>query len=267
LLLLLVGLVWTGCCYHLLIFCFVFLFFATRFAARPRPSGELVSNNLPVTTLPAPPEAPMAPVVVRTTARHIELRWEAPDDHGSPITRYVLYGRRHRTSRFKRLFTGLSNSFVCGAREDGDQLASDTLYVFKIKAVNGYGDSPASSVVTARTTQMSMAEAMSIAAGGGGNTTESKSGIESKTSNGGANEGESKTSHGPTIGVGPPNSPPNNAEGSRNSGLVSPGGGSTGPRSPLGAASSSPDVRSSSSGQKISSAPGTHVFFPLCGSC
>ena len=220
-------------------------------------SGELVSNNLPVTTLPAPPEAPMPPVVVRTTARLIELRWEAPDDHGSPITRYVLYGRRHRTSRFKRLFTGLSNSFVCGAREDGDQLASDTLYVFKIKAVNGYGDSPASSVVTARTTQMSMAEAMSMAAGGSGSkmndTNESKTGGETKTgveSKMSDRNIESKaSSNGPTIGTDPSNSPLLGTSPS------SPGGrGSRGSPVLIGS-SSSPDVQRSSEGQKISSAP------------
>ena len=209
-------------------------------------AGELVSNPLPVTTLPAPPEAPMPPVVIRTTARHIELRWEAPHDHGSPITRYVLYGRRHRTSRFKRLFTGLSNSFVCGAREDGDQLAPDTLYVFKIKAVNGYGDSPASSIVTARTTQMSMAEAMNVAAGGNQNVQSSSSSPTNASSS--SSSGETKTQDG--------NSPTNRNSSMRGNNNQSPPPGSptnVPPGSPMG--SSSPDIQRTGAGQKLASAP------------
>ena len=220
-------------------------------------TGELVSNPLPVTTLPAPPEAPMAPVVVRTTARHIELRWEEPDDHGSPITRYVLYGRRHRTSRFKRLFTGLSNSFVCGAREDGDQLAPDTLYVFKIKAVNGYGDSPTSSIITGRTTQMSMAEAMIVAAGG--NQTSSSNGSSSSSSSSSNGEtkiqdnsnGNSNGNGGSTLSVA---TSPTQRTSSMDVRSSSPNGSPL--NSPMGGmGASSPDVQRTGAAQKLASAP------------
>ena len=231
-------------------------------------AGELVSHNLPVTTLPAPPDAPMPPVVVRTTARHIELRWETPDDHGSPVTKYVLYGRRHRTSRFKRLFTGMANSFVCGAGEDSDQLAPDTLYVFKIKAVNGYGDSPASTVATARTTQMSMAEAMSIAAGGTQSSTGNASG--GGSGGGGASGGGGDSGNGNGNGSSSPSAAAfstsgvemgggaGGASGGRESPPNSPMGGSgSGQQSPSSSdrAASSPDVQRTRAGTTLSTAP------------
>lgn len=121
-------------------------------------AGNLASAHLPVTTAPAPPDAPSPPIVVNATSRTVELRWIPPSDNGSPIVRYVLYGRRQRAGRFKRLFIGLADSFVCGSRSDADQLAPDTLYVFKLKASNSYGDSATSSVVTARTLTMSMSD-------------------------------------------------------------------------------------------------------------
>ena len=225
-------------------------------------AGELVSNSLPVTTLPAPPDTPMAPIVVETTARTIELHWAAPSDNGSPIIRYILYGRRHRTSRFKRLFTGLAESFVCGSRTDADQLAPDTLYVFKLKAINSYGDSPASSIVTARTTTLSMAEAMSIASGGSATMQRSPTGQQNlrtaRVSPAGMHLSPTHTSQESTRNMqGPPGSPAHSQHNTGNSGQPrSPLSASANSRSSPGSASAaSPDVTSSRAGLRLSSAP------------
>ena len=65
--------------------------------------GDVHSQLLPVTTLAAPPDPPPKPTVGMVTSGSVELSWSRPCDNGAFIEKYVLYGRRQHSNRFKRL--------------------------------------------------------------------------------------------------------------------------------------------------------------------
>ena len=67
------------------------------------------------------------------------------------IEKYVLYGRRQRSNRFKRLFTGNALTYNVGGTEGQGQLAPDTVYIFKVKACNKHGDGATSATVSVTT--------------------------------------------------------------------------------------------------------------------
>jgi len=82
---------------------------------------------------------PAAPVLIGVSAGGAaHLSWTAPDDGGSPITKYVL------TRDGVRVFTGDASqrSFVDSGVKTGQT------YAYKVKAVNGYGASHYSDVVS-----------------------------------------------------------------------------------------------------------------------
>ena len=84
----------------------------------------------------APPDPPAQPTVGIVTSGSVELSWTRPCDNGAQIEKYVLYGRRSRSNRFKRLFTGNALTYHVGGTEGQGQLAPDTVYIFKVKACN-----------------------------------------------------------------------------------------------------------------------------------
>ena len=114
-------------------------------------SGDVHSQVLPVTTLAAPPDPPPKPTVGAVTSGSVELSWLSPCDNGAFIEKYVLYGRRQRSNRFKRLFTGNALTYNVGGTEGQGQLAPDTVYIFKVKACNKHGDGATSATVSVTT--------------------------------------------------------------------------------------------------------------------
>lgn len=136
-------------------------------------AGEVLSNSLPVTTLPTVPEPPDAPLVGVISSSSVELRWQPPCDNGANILKYVLYGRRQRSNRFKRLYTGIETHFIVGGSDGQGQLAPDTVYVFKLKACNIHGDSATSATVNVTT--------WSLISGPGAGSPSSPTGVSSPT--------------------------------------------------------------------------------------
>ena len=114
-------------------------------------AGDVLSQVLPITTLAAPPDPPAQPTVGIITSGSVELSWTRPCDNGAQIEKYVLYGRRSRSNRFKRLFTGNALTYHVGGTEGQGQLAPDTVYIFKVKACNAHGDGATSSTVSVTT--------------------------------------------------------------------------------------------------------------------
>jgi E3 ubiquitin-protein ligase HUWE1 len=135
--------------------------------------------------------------------------------------------------------------------------------VFKLKAINSYGDSPASSIVTARTTTMSMAEAMNIASGGTVGTMQGSPTPGSPTTGAGGrgvenNTGEQMSPSYGRHGSSPRGSPPPGQSNSPNaaaSAAAAAAAAATTADSGFIASASSPDVGRSGAGSHLSSAP------------
>ena len=103
------------------------------------------SLSTEVSATPAVPPAskPAAPVVTATAGNTtVALAWAAPANNGSPITSYNIY--RATTSGQELLLTSTSSlSFTDTGRTNG------VTYFYKVTAVNGIGEGPLSSEVSA----------------------------------------------------------------------------------------------------------------------
>ena len=132
--------------------------------------GDVNSKLLPVTTFAAAPEPPISPVVGTVTSSSVHLSWFPPCDNGAPIIRYVLYGRRQRSNRFKRLYTGNESEYNIGGSHGQGQLAPDTVYIFKLKATNVHGDSPTSATVSVTTLSLTVSPERGAGDGSGPNS-------------------------------------------------------------------------------------------------
>jgi PKD repeat protein len=87
---------------------------------------------------PVEPTTPAAPSVTATkdsTGSVVHLSWSVPDNGGSPITGYRIY-RRTTSSAFALLASIQETSF------DDETVTPGTSYVYRVTAVNAFGEGP-----------------------------------------------------------------------------------------------------------------------------
>jgi len=99
---------------------------------------SLVSSPVTPVTVPTAPGAPFG----TRGDRQVELSWTAPSDNGgTPVTDYVVEFRENVTGAGWQTFAD-GVSFATSATVTG--LVNGTSYLFRVRAVNGAGTSPAS---------------------------------------------------------------------------------------------------------------------------
>lgn len=95
-------------------------------------------------TLPDVPCAPAQPLVCRLFPDSCQLIWSPSKDNGSPITRYVLFGKEAGYDVFTILYIGCSETFYV------TELVPEFVYTFVVQAENAIGRSGVSQTASAK---------------------------------------------------------------------------------------------------------------------
>ena len=114
--------------------------------------GATAADTVDVTVLNVPPgDPPAAPANLRATATDtaVTLIWDDPDD--DTITGYKVLSRMALTE--SKLYVLVADTGSAAATYTVDGLNPDTIYVFRVVAVNGLGESGVSNFVRLSTLQ------------------------------------------------------------------------------------------------------------------
>lgn len=96
-------------------------------------------------TPPCEPDQPRPPKLFHQSRNSLQLRWNTPNDNGSPILCYVLEYDGRGNDNFIEFYRGKGKNFTL------NKLQSATLYRFRMTACNEVGRSPFSEIVGFRT--------------------------------------------------------------------------------------------------------------------
>jgi predicted phage tail protein len=84
------------------------------------------------------PQMPSAPVKVSATRQSIKVKWDLPDNGGTPITKYNVYINSGTGGQYIQIGTSTTREF------EAIGLTTGQTYKFKVEAVNAIGTSPIS---------------------------------------------------------------------------------------------------------------------------
>lgn len=98
-----------------------------------------------IITPPCEPDQPRPPKLFNQSRNSLQLRWNTPNDNGSPILYYILEYDEGNKDEFVEFYRGKGKSFTL------NKLQSATLYRFRLAACNAEGLSPYSEIIAYRT--------------------------------------------------------------------------------------------------------------------